>query len=56
MDAEAREYPKEIQADEDAGRRAWANDGGDCVDCESTIDPSDDPPETEIIMATLYDI
>jgi hypothetical protein len=54
MDAEAREYLKEIQADEDAARPEWADDG-ECVDSESGRDPSDDLPEMDVIMNNICD-
>ena len=55
MDPEAKEYLKEIQADEEAARKDWADDG-ECVDSESTVDPFDDLPEIEIIISNIYDM
>jgi hypothetical protein len=55
MDAEAREYLMEIQADEDAARRDWSDDG-ECVDRESGRDPFDDLPEMDVIMNNIYDL
>lgn len=53
MELEAREYLKELRADEDAARRDGADDG-ECVDRETGIEPDEDLPEMEIIMNNIY--